>query len=271
MKRKYYILLLALPILAFFSFSDEAKKVNLADNEFKVITVRGEIVFEKSGENMKRGDLYVKGTPLSFASNESRASVYNSNQGRYVLSGNTRGKLKILPATNNISTRSGALLNLVDLKNHFDGRYLIIKRQELQINQEAFPMNEDSFFYLKYEHQGELIPKKLRFEGDYLILDKEEIFKIDGEAIPIEEKEMTLYYRGAEKTLKINKFTPVFPDEEELKEEVGLILELRESDKTYEEKYNEGTSYLNEFYGRPYKPNLQDWLKVEFNLTDNKK
>jgi len=250
------------------SFTNVENSSNLADNEFKVIAVRGQILFPKSGEYMKRGDLYVKGTPLNFKSNDSKASIYNQNQGRYVLEGNTKGKLKILPSQNNISTRSGALLNLVDLKNHFDGRYLVIKRMELEMNRESFPMDSDHFFYLKYDYKEETIAKKLRFEGNYLIIDKDEIFKIDGSPIPVEEKEMTLYYKGEEKTLRINKFTPVFPDVIELKNEVEVLLGEMEG-KNYSEKFEEITSYLNEFYGRPYKPNLQNWLKAEFELTED--
>lgn len=269
MKKRAYLSIFALAIGAFgfWSASTDNAETKLADNEYKVITVQGQIVFEKTGKDMHRGDLYVEGTPLDFKTNESRASIYNSNQGRYVLSGTSRGKMKILPSVNNISTRSGAILNLVDLKNHFDGRYLVIKRMEVQISHEAFPMNENTFFYLRYDHNEESIAKRLKFEGDRLILDAEDIFKIDGKAIPVEEKEMTLYYRDIDKTLKINKFTPVFPDPEELKAEVGVLLtEMKK--KEYDDKIEEVTSFLNEFYGRPYKPNLMNWLSAEFGLKE---
>ena len=126
-------------------------------------------------------------------------------------------------------------------------------------------MGNQEFFYLTYEHNGEEIAKKLRNEDDMLILDRDEIYKIDGKAIPYEEKEMTLYYRKNGKGMKINTFTPVFPSNKELVAEVKVLLEAF-GDASDEEKVKEVTSYLNEFYGNAHKANLKSWLKAEFNL-----
>jgi hypothetical protein len=252
-----------------FSFNDEkAKELDLTD-KFNVINVQGRIIFKKSGEDMKRGDVYVSGTALNFMSKQARAAIASKNKGRYVLTGNSKGKVKMLPAVNNISSRSGALLNVVDLKKHFSDRYLVLKRSEVQIGQESFPMEGDQFFYLTYEYNDEKIAKKLRSEGSYLIFDRDEIYQIDGKPIPYEEKEMTLYYRRDGKGTKINTFTPVFPDMEELRAEVELLLATfdKESD---DKKIEEVTGYLQEFYGNPHKDNLKSWLKAEFNLEKNK-
>jgi hypothetical protein len=245
------------------SFRTSKTEVNLSSNEYNVLTVQGRIVFEASGKDMQRGDLYVTGTPLNFTTATSRAAIVNDVNGRYVLS-SSKGKLKILPAADNVTSRGGAILNIVDLKNHFSGRYLVIKRGEVQVSTEAFPMNEEHFFYVTYDHEGESIPKKLKAEGDFLILDAAEIYKIDGTPIPVTEKEMTLYYKG-DKTYKISTFTPVFPDATQLKEEVSLLLETLQK-KSGSEKVDEVTAYLNDFYGNPHKDNLASWLKAEFNL-----
>jgi len=258
-----FIFLSLLGIIFGLSFRENTAEVNLTNNEYKVLTVQGRIVFEQSGKDMQRGDLYVTGTPLDFTTAASRAAIINDVNGRFVISA-SKGKLRILPAANNVSSRSGAILNIVDLKNHFSGRYLVIKRGEIQVGQEAFPMNETNFFYVTYIHDGESIPKKLRSEGDYLILDAAEIFMIDGVAIPVSEKEMTLYYKS-DKTLKISTFTPVFADTDQLKEEVGMLLETLQKETTLK-KIDEITAYLNEFYGSPNKDNLATWLKTEFSL-----
>jgi hypothetical protein len=245
------------------SLRENKAEVNLTANEYKVLTVQGRIIFEQTGKDMQRGDLYVTGTPLNFTSTTDRAAIINDVNGRYVLS-SSKGKLKVLPAANNVSSRGGALLNIVDLKNHFSGRYLVIGKSKIQLSPESFPMNDAKFFYLTYEHDGEQINKKLSFETDNLILDATEIFKIDGNAIPVTEKLMTLYYKG-DKTYKINSFTPVFAEEKELKEEVSILLETIH-EKTNADKMNEVTAYLNEFYGNPAKENLAAWLKAEFGI-----
>lgn len=241
----------------------DVSEVDLSSNEYTVLTVQGRIVFEQTGKDMQRGDLYVSGTPLNFTTQTSRAAIVNDATGRYVLS-STKGKLKVLPATNNVSSRSGAILNVVDLKNHFTGRYLIFDVAKVPVSKESFPMNENNYFYLTYEHNGEMIPKKLSYEDDKLVLSADEIFKIDGKAIDVSEKEMTLFYKG-EKTYKISTFTPVFADEPSIKEEVRLLLDnLKDADNS--KKLNEVTSYLNEFYGNPSKENLSAWLNKEFGI-----
>ena len=50
---------------------------------------------------------------------------------------------------------------------------------------------------------------------------------------PVEEKEMTLYYRKGDGSEKINTFTPVFPELEELKDEVQIILDEFSDDEKY--------------------------------------
>ena len=266
MKKWFVISIAVISAMITLSFLSVAEKESLADaDKFNVINVQGKIVFANSGVEMKRGDVYISGMNLNFVNSKSRAAIVNKTQGRYVLTGSSKGKVKVLPAANNISSRAGAILNIVDLKKHFSDRYLILKRSEVQIGKDAFPMGNKDFFYLTYEYQGEEIAKKLRNEDDMLILDRDEIFKIDGKAIPYEEKEMTLYYRKEGKGMKINTFVPVFADNDKLVAEVKILIESYQ-DVSDEEKVQEITAYLNEFYGNAHRANLNSWLKAEFNL-----
>ncbi len=240
------------------------KKFDVTD-KFKVIKVNGKIIFQKTKTEMHTGDYFVKGTPVNFATQQSRAAIINKTKGRFVLKPATNGKVKILPAANNVSSRAGALINLIDVQNHFSGNYLVIGKMELELSGEAFPQDESNFFYLTYEYNGELIRKKLNHNGNKIILDKEAIFKVDGKAIPVEKKEMTLYYRQGKTSKKINTFTPVFPELSDLKTEVEIILDEYE-DKDKAGKIEEVTAYLNEFYGKPQKDNLNAWLDTEFEI-----
>lgn len=259
------LLVMVLSVMLMSLLSRQQSKKLASNDRFDVINVQGRILFKSSGNQMKKGDVYVLGTKLNFMTDNARAAIVNETRGRLILTANMKGRIKVLPPANNISSRSGALLNMVDLKKHFSGRYLVLKRSEVQISKQSFPMNRETFFYLTYEHEGEEIAKKLRNEDDFLILDKNEIFKIDGSPIRYEEKEMTLYYRKGNEGIKINTFTPVFPDNDDLISEVDILLdglgEMEESDQM-----KEITLYLNDFYGRPYQNNLKDWLKSEFKL-----
>lgn len=115
-------------------------------DKYKVIHVDGRIIFQKTNADMKQGDIFVSGTLLKFLSNDSRAAVISSIKGRFVLSASEKGQTKILPAANNISSRSGALINLIDLQNHFSGDYLVLDKMKLEIGEVNYPMNETNFF-----------------------------------------------------------------------------------------------------------------------------
>ena len=79
---------------------------------------------------------------------------------------------------------------------------------------------------------------------------------------------MTLYYRDNidKKSYKINTFKPVFPDLVELKFEIELLLNEFPKDSSNEFKISEITSYLNEFYGKPQKQSLYNWLEKNYTL-----
>jgi hypothetical protein len=258
------ILFLLTLVFTFSVSSEESKKLD-GNDRFKVIHVNGRILFKKSGTDMKRGDYYVAGTLLDFASNKARAAIIHKLKGRFVLTGSSKGKVKVLPAANNISSRGGALLNILDLKKFFEGRRLFLGHSKVQVGKDAFPMNNEKFFYLTFDHNGEEVAKRLSFDGDIVFFDKEEIFKIDGKAINYEEKEMTLYYRDNGKGKKINTFVPVFPNLVDLKEEVSVILEELDSE-TVGKKKDEVAAHINEFHGQVQLIELNDWLANEFDL-----
>jgi len=270
MKKKIFIgIALSVSILVLMSFFNGSKADKKSN--YKVIKINGQILFVKTGNTMKRGDVFTSGTPLKFITNNSRAAVMSQST-RFILQANAKGKVKILPATSNVTSRAGALINLVDLQNHFSGRYLIFDNEKLQIGKEAFPMDENHFFYVKYDYKGESIAKQLSFEDNYLLIKKDQLFKVDEKPIPVDEKEMTLFYRDDEtkKSYKINTFTPVFPDLNELKNEVKMLIdELGEC--TAETKLGQITAYVNDFYGKPQKDNLMNWLEQEFDLTIEQK
>lgn len=239
----------------------------VADN-YTVIKVDGKITYVKNGKDLITGDLFAVSEKLKFGTQESRAAVISSINGRFVLTPDAKGgdAVNLLPAMSNVATRSGALINALDLKNHFSENYLLLDEMELKINSEVYPMNNNNFFYLQYEMNGEIIPKKLSHNDDKLELTAKEIFTVDGKAQPVPEKtKMSLYYRddANKKSTKISEFTLVVPNTDELKVELKVILgEMKSKDD--ETLKSEITAYMYEFYGKPQKENLEDWLSKNF-------
>lgn len=257
--------LMAIAVVTAFATSSEKSEKKDVSERYKVIHVKGKIIFKKTGTDMKRGDYYIAGTLLDFRTKDSRAAVIHKDKGRYVLSGSSKGQVKVLPAANNISSRGGALINIIDLKNYFDGRICILDETKFQIGKESFPMNNSKFFYLSFEHNNEKINKRLSFENDFLTLSKKEIFKVDGEPIPVEEKEMTLYYKEDGKSKKISKFTPIFPEMVDLKDEISVLLNEIENESVGK-KQDEVAAHLNEFYGKIGAMDVNMWLADEFGI-----
>lgn len=268
MKRNFTFSLLAVLFLGTMvsTMGEKESKKLAGTDKYKVIRVDGRIIFQRTDSEMKKGDIFLSGTALSFKTPEARAAVISSIKGRFVISPSEKGQTKILPAANNISSRSGALINMIDLKNHFSGEYLVLDEIQLEIGQENFPMDASNFFYMSFTYEGEKIRKKLNHnEGNLLLIEKEDLYRIDGESIPVESMDMSLYYRQGDKSTKISEFQPIFPDLDELKDEIQIIRE-EFADKTNSVQIQEITAYLGEFYGKPQKENLGLWLKLEFEL-----
>ena len=103
--------------------------------------------------------------------------------------------------------------------------------------------------------------KRLPLGKDKVILDQSEIFVIDGKKIEPFNTKIQLYYRN--EALKENKtlasFRAVFPNQELLRKEVAVIMD-EYKDATPEMQYNQVKGYLGEFYGKPFEPNLKEWL-----------
>ncbi|MBI5538836.1 MAG: hypothetical protein HY951_02180 [Bacteroidia bacterium] len=248
----------------------------IAQDKFTVIKVTGNIVIQSTGSALGIGTAFGQNEDLLFKSTDSRAAVINPKRGRFLLTSNNVSEFKnsksnFLPATGNISARAGSfILNINDLKNYFEGNYVIFDKIKIKINPAAFPMNDKKYFYIRYNYKNETINKKLGFNVDTLIINKDELLTIDGKQIPNPEiTEMKLMYmEEGEKYVStpICIFTPIFPDFEILKTEVKIILEQMK-DKPYKDKVNEVSAYINDFYGKPEENNLKNWLKENFNIT----
>jgi len=244
-----------------------SKSNSVVVDNYKVIKVDGKITYVKTGKNLITGDLFASNEKITFGTKESRAAVISKLKGRFVLTPDSKGgkAANLLPAMSNVSTRAGALISNIDLKNHFSENYLLLDALELEIKKELYPMNDNNFFYLQYTLDGENIAKKLSFkDGNILELTAKEIYTIDGREVAIPESmPMVIYYRNhsEKKSTKISSFNLVTPNTENLKQELQVIT-AEVKDKSKENLKNEITAYLYEFYGKPQKANVSEWLET---------
>jgi hypothetical protein len=237
---------------------------------FKVIKVNGQIEIIKSGQKLVNGLEFSDKEKLNFVTKTSNAAVINSQKGRMILKAddNDKNEANFLPAMGNISTRGVGIKNLEDLRAHFNGNYVILNAAEIDISLSDYPMNGNNYFFIQYRYNGEEINKKLKSEGNKVIIDKNELFKVDQNPIPIPDScKMRLYYfKEADKShLLISEFNLMSPDLESLKKEVQVIIDELKSN-TANEKITQVVGYITDSYGKVEDESVKKWLTNNFQL-----
>jgi len=262
--KKYF---LALIVISLTVFQTQAQ-------DYKVIHVNGTIVAQSTKSNLARGTAFGEKEKFQYKSDGARAVVINTKKGqRYILKGSPADagyhNANLTPSAGNISSRAGGLNNRLDLRNHFDGKYVILGELKVVINSSAFPMDNDHFFYINYLYQGESINKRLSFNGDTLIINKDSLLRVDGKPIRNEDiTEMKLYYYSkvdgkVTPTVVSSTFYPVFPEEAALKEEVEIVADAMKG-QSDTEIVNAIASYITDVYGKSNKENVAHWYHANF-------
>jgi hypothetical protein len=244
--------------------------ISSGQEDFKVIKVNGSIVLKTNNVSLQTGTVFSDKETLVFRTDDATAAVINAQKGRMILTSKNHdlsaAQTNYLPAMYNVSTRGGSLSNLIDLQNHFSGKYVVLDRQEIVMDEENFPMDKDSFFFLRYAYKGEEINKKLEYSGDTLIIDKKSLYAIDANPIPRPDNtSIKLFYRAGGQSVMINEFNLIFPDTKQLKEEVRIIIDTMK-DRSAKEQVGEINAYIYDLYGKVYQPNLLSWLKKNLGL-----
>lgn len=240
-------------------------------DEYSVIKVIGSIKHAKNNSDLYTGDKVYSNEKLSFAQKTAKAALISKDKGRFMLSASPSGSVQegLLPAMANVSSRAGALLNSVDIKQHFSDKYLLLSACQVEINPQAFPMDEKHFFFLRFNYNGENISKKLSFEGTKLNFNKDEILQIDHQAIELKEGTLVeLLYRNNEdkSSQSLSVFEPVFVNETMLIKECQLILLELGDAISKDAKKEHLLAYLTENYGKTYPANFNQWIKSNLGL-----
>jgi hypothetical protein len=221
------------------------------------------------------GTSFAQNENLLFKIPDSRAAVINPQRGRYLLTSENLAEFKnsksnFLPSAGKMSTRGG-LSNLenIDLKDQFEGNCVILNVNRMKIDTTLYPMTDKKYFYITYDYNNKTINKKLAFSADTLLIKKNELLTVGGKQITDPQiNQMKLIYLKEGETfvsVPISSFTPVFPDSKTFSQEIGIMI-AQMNMKTYNEKLNEISAFINEFYGKVDENNLKIWLKENFSL-----
>jgi hypothetical protein len=238
---------------------------------FKVIKVNGTIVLKTKGVSLETGTVFSEKEDLLFRSDDANAAVINPQRGRIIITSKSHNLAQsgsnYLPAMYNISKRGGLPGDPDELDAVFSGRYVVLDRDEVFIDHFVYPIDNEHFFFLRYSYKGEEINKKLASSGDTLIIDKKELYTIDGKPIPSPDNtRIKLFYMNGVNAMMVSEFNLIFPDTKQLAEEVKVILDTF-TDKTPSQKVTEINNYITEEYGKVNRKFLLSWLNTTFNIN----
>ena len=116
----------------------------IASEKYTVIKVVGVILMKNTSN------------PIVFKTPDAKASVISSEKGRMVLTAegvvDKQGLVKssLIPPISNIASRSGPILSISDVQSYFSGEYLLLSQAKVMISKSIFPMNDSSFFFIRY-------------------------------------------------------------------------------------------------------------------------
>lgn len=248
----------------------------LPADQLQVVRVLGTVKnLSDNGKILRTRDKFRKTDKLGFASPNDRLALVDAKAGNFIARpAETPTGYKLDPTTASFNTRPGGITNDMVFRNYLNNRRLLILGDEayIEVSSDAFPMDDSRFFYLQYQYEGEPAPvnKKLSFAGRRILLNKTEIFRIDGQPVsPAKASGFELFYYDDTKraSQSMGRFDLVLPDEQSLLEEVGTLVTRHQSAGSDDAKIREEVGvYLETFYGMPEPANLSAWLKKHFGL-----
>lgn len=239
--------------------------------QYYVLQVKGKVKEAKTKRELKTNDVLNADDKVVFSSDQDAVALVSSKSGRFVLKPGAPTKSHelvsivkeaLIPGKNKLSTRSGERFkNVIDIRTYFSEPVLLIRTNTYHVDTSQFRLTDKSFFFIRYTYQGSDINKKLQGADDSFIVDREELYRVDGNLIDESQvSNLDLYYMSDGKFQKLTNVTFALPDRANLKQEIVVL--TKSMDASDQSKVNaEIKSYLQEFYGRVDEEDLNGWLK----------
>ncbi|MBL7873874.1 MAG: hypothetical protein JNM78_19830 [Cyclobacteriaceae bacterium] len=250
--------------LLFFSTTSQAQ-------EYYVLNVKGHVKILKNEKELKTNDIIKANDKLIFSSEHDAVAVVNSKSGRHIIkptptSGSTElaalVKDILIPANNRLSTRNGGFNTPLDFQIYFADTVLLLDEMKHKVNNEYFPLSNDTFFFIRYNYQGEEINKKLFSPSDSLIINRAALFSIDGKPIDVEDtSDLKLFYLNGQNILFICALKISTPDLKALRTETNLLRKVLSTKLSERAAKEEILTYLQFQYGKIDLLNVEAWLK----------
>ncbi|MEZ4941902.1 MAG: hypothetical protein R3D58_13570 [Saprospiraceae bacterium] len=246
--------------------------LSVSAQTYTVVKPKGKITLKSGKRQLRTGDTFKAG-PLKFSTPKDFLVVLDETAATFLLypadSSLKKYVVKPLPP---VGLKPGDIiltdLQLREFLKENDSLLLLNGTYSLILGKTEFPMNKDSFFYMKYIWKGDTVLKKLDYREDTLIINSETLYQVYEH--PIDPLEVSAqyylrYYTAAKKESVAypEKMRPIYiirPDETALAEEVNILLQATKA-QPMKVRTLVVRSYLSAFYGMPGDWELDQLIK----------
>ena len=218
---------------------------------YKVVKVQGEIHRVKTGNVLAIGEDVVSNENLTFKNNYSRAVVVNKEKGCMTLSANSdNGGPQFLPSPNNMSVRAALPSQPSEVLDFYAGNVAITGYDSLKIDGDKLLIGDDSYFTVNYDANGQTINDKVVLSHVKLVLPES--------LLQNKPEKVEICYNDEFGVSNKSEFTPVYIDNDVLKEEIDLIFNTMKGKK--EAKVSASANFVNDYYGKTTSEAVESWI-----------
>lgn len=218
---------------------------------YKVVKVQGEIHRVKTGNVLAIGEDVVSNENLTFKNNYSRAVVVNKEKGCMTLSANSdNGGPQFLPSPNNMSVRAALPSQPSEVLDFYAGNVAITGYDSLKIDGDKLLIGDDSYFTVNYDANGQTINDKVVLSNGKLVLPES--------LLQNKPEKVEICYNDEFGVSNKSEFTPVYIDNDVLKEEIDLIFNTMKGKR--EAKISASANFVNDYYGKTTSEAVESWI-----------
>jgi hypothetical protein len=274
--------LLLLPFTFLFILCLQAQE---EQHTYTVIGVKGVVINKSGGKELQAGDaISGSGQEFTFKGENDMAGLVRNDGKRFVLLNRKEKKdftcnmeKALMIGKTRFEWKNLTIKTLDELKLHLSEAPFVFLDTvaKIKIDQKTFPQNPRSFFYFNFlwknpKGKTERVDKKLNSKRDTLIMRRSNIFRVDNTPVdPKDVSDFKLMYMNAGDPVEIGPFRVEFPDDEKMKNEIGLL--VRQQQKSgFDARMIQGEveAFIRQFYGSIDRLNLINYLKNNFGIPE---
>ncbi len=159
-----------------------------------------------------------------------------------------------------------------DLNAYFKGDQFVFIGNDfsLPIDTESYELNEKLFLLYRYEYNSRIITHKLPFIKGSLVFNPTYVYEYKGEKIPAQKTtntELAHFDSNTNLPTFVARFRPIWLNEEQLKKELRVLLNVYGNKKKNVSKINVDSlflSYVQDIYGQTDEFYLYEWIDKSF-------